>query len=187
MLNSKTDKQIKRYLTKISNECKISVTNESIHYFVPYGNGTLKIRFAAHSTPTFQDAIDIIKITEDLYYVNVIKKIQYSVKADDIIVFLKSLLLVGIKFFKLLQNYQDTCKKAVEKSNKLQQSYENKIKKIDMDFIEQVWTEVEETKKENCILKDENQKLKYKLTKSTSKIQETKDLVNKLQQVIKEL
>ena len=185
MLESKIDKQIKRYLKKISFEVKPSATNESIHYSIMYDNKKADIRFAQHTSNHSKAFIDIVKITEDLYRINVDRQVHYTVYDVNILSYLKAILLVGPEIFKIIQEYQERCHVVITECNKIKQHCERKLKHYDPEFMDQIWEErdkavelCESEIKKNLVLEKELQKVKSKYSKANNAMSKLKVIIN---------
>ena len=76
-------------MKSISNKVQESKAYKSAHYYID----DIHIRFSDHFSPRDEITIDIIKCTEDVYRINS-DYLQVSVYADDLLAYVKSLLLL---------------------------------------------------------------------------------------------
>lgn len=94
-MDSKVDKQIHRYLKRISSNYSQAVSYDSRYYTIDYGDGIVaKIRFSDHLSPDVNKCtMDIIKMNSDTYIIG-IKAMRYSATSDRVLQQLKSLMII---------------------------------------------------------------------------------------------
>ncbi len=98
------DTIIKRYLSSISDSIKQSSTFGSIYYTVKYESEIIKIRFSDHfSIKNKKSDIDIIKQQE--FYIIKTLGTSYPCTSDNILLYLKSILLLYPEFSKVISKY----------------------------------------------------------------------------------
>lgn len=98
------DAIIKRYLSSISDSVKQSSTFGSIYYTVKYESEIIKIRFSDHfSIKNKKNDIDIIKQQE--FYIIKTLETSYPCTSDNILLYLKSILLLYPEFSKVISKY----------------------------------------------------------------------------------
>ena len=188
MLDSKVDKQIKRYLKSISDKkVKISKINDSCHYYLILEDSTFEIRFADHFSSSGEKAdFDIVKV-RDLYVIKFMNTIQYSVYEEDALTYIKALFLVGPELAKQLKQSRIETNKALGSLS----YYRNKWNKHqeDIKFMDDIWAEKEKVELENKRLvgfKNNYSDLQSKYAKSQNEYNKLKSHYNKLNNKIKQ-
>lgn len=104
-MDSKVDKQIRRYLKRISTKASQADAYNSYHYDIDYGDGLIvHVRFSDHLRPEHsKEIIDIVKMNSDVYILG-IKQLRYSVTSDRILDNLKSIMLIAPELAKYIAN-----------------------------------------------------------------------------------
>ena len=175
MLDSKVDKQIKRYLKSISDKKNTqSKVNGSCHYFMTTERGTFEVRFANHFAPSGDRAdFDIVKV-RDLYIIR-FGEIQYSLYEEDVLTYIKALFLVGPEMSKQLEDAREQARSYLNKMN----YYKSKWTKYqeDVKFMNDIWAEKEKTDVENIQLSGENKQLKNNNEVLKSELKNIKALI----------
>lgn len=152
-MDSKVDKQIRRYLKRISTKATKSDTYNSYHYDIDYGNGiTIHVRFSDHlRTQHSKDIIDIVKMNSDVYILS-IKQLQYSVPAEHILENIKSLMIFAPELAKFIMSMTKANNKMLQKLTKLSTEVDNEKKKLRKKYSEaegliELYDEVDEKHK----------------------------------------
>ena len=106
-MQSKVDRQIKRWLNSISYEVHKAIANNSIHYDITLRGESKSVRFSDHFSVKAKDYIDIIKISDTVYTIRYNNIMSTTLYADDILAYLKGLILVAPDFDKCISDTKD--------------------------------------------------------------------------------
>ena len=132
MLDSKRDRSIKRYLSKISSSKFSASYYSSFYYYIEYNEEVkIKVRFSDH----FHDEkgrldikIDIIKTSFGFYTIKLITAgLSYTVNEDNVLPYIKSILLLYPEFNDTLTNLKKTSKLAVQNTIKMSEKANNAV------------------------------------------------------------
>ena len=182
MLDSKVDKQIKRYLKSISDKKNVqSKVNGSCHYFMTTEQGIFEVRFADHFAPSGGRAdFDIVKV-RDLYIIR-FGEIQYSLYEENALIYIKALFLVGPEMSKQLEDAREQARSYLNKMI----YYKSKWTKHqeDVKFMNDIWAEKEKVEIENKRLlsyRDTYADLLSKYNKIQSELKVSKNNFNTVQ------
>lgn len=136
-MDSKVDKQIRRYLKRISNRVVQATTYNSYHYEIDYDEGTsVHVRFSDHlRSPHHHEIIDIVKMNSDVYILSV-KSMQYSVSADKILDHIKSLMVFAPELAKFITNMTKANEKMLQKTTKLGEAVGKEVRKLRKQYSE---------------------------------------------------
>lgn len=152
-MDSKVDKQIRRYLKRISTKATKADAYNSYHYDIDYGNGvTIHVRFSDHlRTQHSKDIIDIVKMNSDVYILS-IKQLQYSVPAEHILENIKSLMVFAPELAKFVMSMAKANDKMSQRMVKLGTAVDNEKKKLRKQYSEaegliELYDEVDEKHK----------------------------------------
>lgn len=174
MLNSKRDESIKRYLRSIGTlKCKSKRFN-SLYYSVNYSEElNVVIRFSDHFNDTKgsnkQNNIDITKVCE-FYTIKIYSTgINYTVAENNIISYLKSILLLYPEIYKGCKKYVDAYKEV----NK-----ELVSKNSDITRAESVLNKIGGYKNKINELEDKNNNLTNKVNEYEKIINDTRNIIN---------
>lgn len=174
MLNSKRDESIKRYLRSIGTlKCKSKRFN-SLYYSVNYSEElNVVIRFSDHFNDTKgsnkQNNIDITKVCE-FYTIKIYSTgINYTVAENNIISYLKSILLLYPEIYKGCKKYVDAYKEV----NK-----ELVSKNSDITRAESVLNKIDGYKNKINELEDKNNNLTNKVNEYEKIIDDTRNIIN---------
>lgn len=172
MLKSKRDESIKRYLRSVGTLKYRSKKFNSLYYNICYSEDlNIVIRFADHFKENTEANIEIIKVCE-FYTIRIPSiGITYTVTENNIIIYLKSILLLYPELDKVYSSYKNafiTIKKELDR------------KKSDIDKASSVLNKV-------CEYKDTINNLNTKVKTLTSQVDIYKDKLNKLNNKINNL
>lgn len=174
MLNSKRDESIKRYLRSIGTlKCKSKRFN-SLYYSVNYSEElNVVIRFSDHFNDTKgsnkQNNIDITKVCE-FYTIKIYSTgINYTVAENNVISYLKSILLLYPEIYKGCKKYVDAYKEV----NK-----ELVSKNFDITRAESVLNKIDGYKNKINELEDKNNNLTNKINEYEKIIDDTRNIIN---------
>lgn len=152
-MDSKVDKQIRRYLKRISTKAVKADAYNSYHYDIDYGNGiVVHVRFSDHlRTQHSKDIIDIVKMNSDVYILS-IKQLQYSVPAEHILENVKSLMVFAPELAKFIMAMAKANDKMSQRMVKLGTAVENEKRKLRKQYSEaegliELYDEVDEKHK----------------------------------------
>lgn len=136
-MDSKVDKQIRRYLKRISTKAVKADAYNSYHYDIDYGNGiVVHVRFSDHlRTQHSKDIIDIVKMNSDVYILS-IKQMQYSVAADRILDNLKSVMLFAPELAKFVMSMAKANDRMSQRLVKLGTEVDNEKRKLRKQYSE---------------------------------------------------
>ncbi len=180
MLNNVKDQAIKRYLSKIGTLERNSKLYRSRYYKVEYSKDLeIIIRFSDHfnsETKTKSD-INIVKTTNNLYIIKSVFTI--TLREDEILPYLKSLLLLFPEIYSTCKSYQqvaDIAEKEVMKAN-------TETAKVvrQLDTYKEEFNEVHIAWSENKQLKGENKNLKETISIQKKQYAEQKVILKELQ------
>lgn len=165
MLKSKRDESIKRYLRSIGTLKYRSKKFNTLYYSVCYSEeSSIVIRFADHFKEPARANIDIIKVCE-FYTIKITSTgISYTVTENNIITYLKSILLL----YPELNNVYSSYKNAIAFMDKELNKNKNDINKANNIL------------NKECSYKDTINKLNTKIKDLTNEINTYKDKLNKL-------
>ena len=173
MLNSKRDESIKRYLRSIGTlKCKSKRFN-SLYYSVNYSEElNVVIRFSDHFNDTKgsnkQNSIDITKVCE-FYTIKIYSTgINYTVAENNVISYLKSILLLYPEIYKGCKKYVDAYKEV----NK-----ELVSKNSDITRAESVLNKIDGYKNKINELEDKNNNLTNKVNEYKKIIDDTRNII----------
>lgn len=179
---TKEDKQIKRYLKSI---CQ-SYIQSNHTYSVYYQFENFTIRFSDHfaNVPKSGYWVHIIKGGPEYYHFNIFS-IQFIVKSENVLLYIKSMMLFlpeMIKFseLKLLHN-KNLQKKVTELTTELdteKKKYNQKLEEIQL---------FDDIYKENTVLKNKNKQLTKQLEIVKAECRKNNENVSKLKQYIQNI
>ena len=153
---NKTDKQLRRYLKSISNKVQESKAYKSVHYYID----DIHVRFSDHFSPRNEVTIDIIKCTEDVYRINS-DYLQVSVYADDLLAYVKSLLLLFPAVNDAVNRFASVAKSFESKYNIVNRAF--KKLQTEMELVDLYIAEKNEAENAvracNNVIKDKNKQL----------------------------
>lgn len=165
MLKSKRDESIKRYLRSVGTLKHRSKKFNSLYYSICYSEElNIVIRFADHFKERTEADIEIIKVCEFYTIRTVSTGITYTVTENNIITYLKSILLI----YPELNNVCNSYKNAFVTVNK-----ELDRKKSDIDRVDTVLNKERE-------YKDTINSLSVEVKNLTNQVNMYKDKINKL-------
>lgn len=136
-MDSKVDKQIRRYLKRISTiETKADSYN-SYHYEIDYGDGIgIHVRFSDHlRSQHSKEIVDIVKMNSDVYILS-IKSMRYSVSADRILDHIKSLMVFAPELAKFINTMTKANDKMSQKVAKLASDVGREVCKLRKKYSE---------------------------------------------------
>lgn len=183
-MNSNKDKAIKRYLAKVGTLDKSAKANNSKYYIVTYSElFKIKIRFSDHFSSEGKTSIDIIKTHSNIYVIKLIIGISFAVNENDILSYLKSILLL---FPEMFSSY-NTLRNSNSKASIQIQRRDCEIKKL-QDLInkkESDYELIDSVYEENKKLKGEIKDLRNNYNTQKSINSKLKDKLNKIIELIK--
>lgn len=136
-MDSKVDKQIRRYLKRISTKASQADAYNSYHYDIDYGDGLIvHVRFSDHLRPEHsKEIIDIVKMNSDVYILG-IKNLRYSVPADQVLENIKSLMLIAPELAKYILGMAKANDKMSQKVIKLGAAVEKEKRALRKQYSE---------------------------------------------------
>lgn len=174
---NKTDKQLRRYLKSISNKVQESKAYKSVHYYID----DIHIRFSDHFSPRDEITIDIIKCTEDVYRINS-DYLQVSVYADNLLAYVKSLLLLYPAVNGVVDKFASAAKSFETKYNIVNKAF--KKLQTEMELVDLYVAEKNEAENAvracNNVIKDKNRQLNDLRNSKDSLSKENVKLKNEL-------
>ena len=174
---NKTDKQLRRYLKSISNKVQESKAYKSTHYYID----DIHIRFSDHFSPRNEITIDIIKCTEDVYRINS-DYLQVSVYADNLLIYVKSFLLLYPAVNDVVNKFASAAKSFETKYNIVNKAF--KKLQTEMELVDMYIAEKDEAEKAvkacNNVIKDKNRQLNDLRSSKDSLSKENVKLRNEL-------
>ena len=192
MLKSKRDESIKRYLSKICTDKRNSTYTASKYYSINF-NENLKIivRFSDHFRKKDSKEVDIeiIKVS-DFYTLRVINAgISYTLEENVILPYLKSILLVYPELVRALTCFKVSSKKAINNANTMYNKLVIVEKKLNYkdEYIEMVDAIYEENKKLKIDITNLNNTisiLKTKIEEFKKEVAKTKDILNRVRNLV---
>ena len=180
MLNSAKDQAIKRYLSKVGTLERNSKLYKSRYYKVEYSKDLeIIIRFSDHfnSETKTKSNINIIKTTNNLYIIKSV--ITITLRENEILPYLKSLLLLFPEIYNTCKSYQqvaDIAEKEIIKAN-------TETAKVvrQLDTYKEEFNEVHIAWNENKSLKGENRALGETIKVQKQQYAEQKVILKELQ------
>ena len=136
-MDSKVDKQIRRYLKRISTKVSQADAYNSYHYTIDYGDGlTVHVRFSDHLRPEHsKEIIDIVKMNSDVYIIG-IKNLRYSTTPDRVLGNLKSLMLIAPELARYVKTMARANDKMSQKIIKLGTEVDKEKRKLRKQYSE---------------------------------------------------
>lgn len=135
-MDSKIDKQIKRYLKRISDEEPKTCSYNSVYYEVNYDEDTkIRIRFSDHFNSSSNAFIDIIKMNSDTYIIG-IGSMKFSASSDSVVGQIKSLMLIAPELMKYVNRIASANNNLSKKVSTLNNAVDKEIRKLRKQYSE---------------------------------------------------
>lgn len=181
LLDSKVDKQVHRYLKKISYNTCSSRFNETVHYFIRYESENCEIRFSGHYSSRLpsnnvQAFMQIIKCSNELYRVH-IGYIQLMIKENVLLNYVKAAILWLPEIYLMFRKVSNEALSIESTLNKSTQKHKTEIRKLTK--------EINKLKSTDWFIEATN--IDRKLSETTDKLKQSNASLNMANNKIKSL
>lgn len=108
-LNTPRDVVLKRYLNKIGDSLKTCISTESKYYKISYSdNLSIIVRFSDHYHAFANEDINIVRTSVGIYVIQTRFGLSYSVREEDSLDYVKSLLILFPEIRNTLEGFRDS-------------------------------------------------------------------------------